>query len=65
MIMGKQTPCRDPQKAVQGIGGNETKPVADLLNSLKVIDPSQRYMECRADLLTQYMYELVKLRAES
>lgn len=61
----------DPVPSSQGrnplpsaILGNETGPVTELLNSLKVIDRSQRYTECRSELLTQYMYELVKLRAE-
>ena len=48
------------QAAVEG--GAETKEVTDLLSSMKVIDRSQRHMECRSDVLTKLMYELAAYR---
>lgn len=45
--------------------GNESKDVSDLLHSMKVIDRYQRYQECRSDVLTKLMYELVAYREKA
>lgn len=42
--------------------GNETGPVRELLNSMKVVDRYQRRQECRSEVLTNLMYELIELR---
>jgi len=60
-----QLRCECLEAATKVAEGNETKPVSDLLESMKVVDRSQRYIECRSDVLIALMYELARHREGS
>lgn len=64
MAVGAKERAESELKAIEGTkeSREDDDEVRDLLNSLKVVDPTHRHSECRCDRLSDFMYELVELR---